>query len=939
MLGIDRDRLLACWSRWVSRHPVVILLVALALAALAAWIAIAGVRLGPLAAGPLVFQSDRNALIDETIPWNRRFIAWWESFPGAESMVVVVDAGPAGARRAGAERFVEALAARLERADWIEQVTWRLEFGPRAARLASRSRLAAVLEEAEASAPLLMSPTPAAFLEGVSRRFQAQAAGAAHAPEALGGSIARLAELIEAMRRVLAAPPASPALSPAPSPVQEPGAADPAPLLEAVGAGPQVRLLRSENGRLYFLRLIPRPDAEALEALGPAIEAVRREIDRLLEAHPGIEAGLTGIEVIEADETAAAERDSLFASVLALLLIAGLLLLANQSWRTPLLILAALLVGIAWSFGFAAVAVGHLQVLSVIFAVMLLGLGVAYGIHFAAGYEQVRHAHPPGTVGFRAAIDWTLRRTGPGVVTGALTTAAAFSTTLATDFTGVAEMGLVAAGGILLCLVAMVGLFPALLRLAKRDPAQVAHHEHRWVHLFETRWITPFVRHPRRTLGVAALAMGLSALLLTQMRFDHDLLKLQPRGAPSVRWAERIAEEDERSIFYGISVAEDLETARARTEALRELETVEGVGGIGRLFPREAEAKRAMLAETRKSLEAALASAKAAEPVTGGAERLPAQVEAMGTMLAGARGAGWIPAPLRPEIDRLAGAMEGLQETVRDLPEAERNRRLERLARAWAAMRRSLAGKLTRLTDPAPLRPADLPPALVRPSIADRGPLAGHYALEIYPRLPEGADLTGPLDPRFLPRFVSEMRSVDPEVTGVIMQIYRSGALILASYTLAGMLALGVVLVLVWIDFRSLHDALLALLPVVAGFSVTFGIMVVAGMPVNPANIIVLPLMFGIGGDDGVHMIHRYRQEPDASPPGLTSGTGKGITVTTLTSMVAFGALLTADHRGMASIGFVLFVGLGMTLLACWTLLPAWLTLRQARGGSGKTGA
>ncbi len=159
-----------------------------------------------------------------------------------------------------------------------------------------------------------------------------------------------------------------------------------------------------------------------------------------------------------------------------------------------------------------------------------------------------------------------------------------------------------------------------------------------------------------------------------------------------------------------------------------------------------------------------------------------------------------------------------------------------------------------------------------------------------------------------------------------------SGELIRTSYQSAGVAALVVVFVLVWIGMRDLRDALLCLAPVAVGFALTFGLMWLVGMQVNPANIIVLPLMFGIGVDSGVHMLHRYRQEPAASPPGLTHGTGKGITVTSFTTMIGFAAMMLARHRGIQSLGFVLTVGLALTLLACWTVVPACLRLRQLKG-------
>ena len=269
------------------------------------------------------------------------------------------------------------------------------------------------------------------------------------------------------------------------------------------------------------------------------------------------------------------------------------------------------------------------------------------------------------------------------------------------------------------------------------------------------------------------------------------------------------------------------------------------------------------------------------------------------------------------------------------LTPAERDARLAKLFEDYAAFRTQTAEQIRQVFDPTPIGVSDLPPGLLSGWIAPGSKGGTQYVLEVYPKT--SADVNGPLDPRFLKPFIQQMRSVDPAVTGVVVQVYESGELIRRSYVEAGVLAPIVVLVLVWIDFRSIRDALLSLAPVAVGFVITFGVMFLVGMAVNAANIIVLPLMFGIGVDAGVHMIHRWRMNPDARPLGLTSGTGKAISLTSYTAMIGFGSMMIAKHRGVASLGFVLTLGLGMTLLACWTVMPALLELRTRRTRSASS--
>jgi hypothetical protein len=117
-------------------------------------------------------------------------------------------------------------------------------------------------------------------------------------------------------------------------------------------------------------------------------------------------------------------------------------------------------------------------------------------------------------------------------------------------------------------------------------------------------------------------------------------------------------------------------------------------------------------------------------------------------------------------------------------------------------------------------------------------------------------------------------------------------------------------------------------MPAGVGFALTFGVMWLVGQRVNAANIIVLPLMFGIGVDTGVHILHRYRHYPTTRPLGLSHSTGKAVTVTCLAAAIGFGSLMISSHRGMVSLGFVMATGILLTMLACWLVLPAWLELR-----------
>jgi len=917
-----RYRVLGRWSDFVCRRPGWVLFIA----------GVVSVASICVTWQNLTFQSDRNALLSMDLDWNRNFEDWRTSFPGNDDLYVVVDAGPVqgpglvphAQRLKQAQALVDQLGPALMADEHVEFAIWGFDaqrFSPRTLRMLPLEEFNARLAQIAQSQVLLSSPTPQHLLAAAMGVMRQQSPpnqdDGAHETQIAQG-VEELARLIGAIGEALRVPIG-----------QRP---DLGQLMEAAQGEQENRIyLASENGRMLFIRVTPRKEAQSINALADAIEAIRGMVDKVSPRYPGVEAGLTGIDVVEADETDTAMRDSTITSLIAAVLITVMLTGAFGGWRVPVLAVAALGVGIVWTFGFLTLAVGHLQVLSIVFAVILLGLGIAYGVHLASCVELIRHKHADTPQGFSAAMRESFQTVGPGVITGAVTTSAAFCTTMLTDFRGVAEMGLIAAGGIFLCLFSMFSVFPALLSLYASgkhhfDPARAGRFR-----VFEPRWVMPFVKRPRATLATAAVVTGVSLIAVAQMDFDYDLMKLQPRGVDSVQWQDRIAHDGGQSIWAAVSVADSLEEARRLKDRYMALACVADVKGIGMLFPSDEAEKIEKLTAMRNRLGTTLTAALADEPsaqAQGPVPDLGTQLMAMRLALGAAMNQE-MPQVIHQRLQGLAKVIGRVTTSLSQLNGDQRTARLGQLQDEYQQWRQQTAAQIDAALDTSPLVPTDLPGELVRPYIGNAGPHAGKYALEIHPRLPAGVD--GPLAPVFLPQFIGQLEQLDEHITGVIVQVYRSGHLILRSYQAAGLYALAVVFVLVWLDFRSARAASLSLLPVAVGFVVTAGVMWLAGVSVNPANIIVLPLMFGIGVDSGVHMLHRCRQDPHGQPVGLTCGTGKGITVTSLTAVIGFGSMMFASHRGIASLGFVMATGIGLTMLACWTVMPAWLCLVSAR--------
>lgn len=903
-------------ARLVCRHPIIVLVIGGLVAAASVWVSV----------DRLQFQPNRNDLLSKDLAWNQRIIDWWRSFPHMSDMVVAVDThagvGDAQARRAEAESFVRDLAERLRKSREIVNVDWgapEKAFSPKTARLLPLDEFKETIERVEDSAPIVHAPTLSDALADMSTQISQSRSQSAGAEGGIVAGIRGLRGFVDAIGASLEG-------------TQTGNPFEASDVAEGASDQSTWRFLETPNGRFLIVRLTPRNEADVLNEKAEAIDTIRAAIDDLKTKYEGVDVGLTGISVVESDETKVATMDSAISSFLAFGVIAALMIASFHGWRKPLQAMLALVVGIAWTFGFLTLAIGHLQILSVVFVVILLGLGIDFAIHISTTIEEFRHQHPDGRAPFQKVLAETFQLTGPGVLTGAATTAAAFASTTFTDFRGVAELGIIACAGIVLCMISMFTLYPAMLSLFQHSYRHIRPLAERSFHIFNVRWILPMVRHPLITVGIATLITAAAGIAGWRVKFSEDLLALQPTGVASVQWQQRLSEQGDLSIWYGVSVCDSLNQARARRNAFEKLATVEHVGGIGILFPEHEPEKDALIRKAREQL--GLDGPIPSSGSTDGAA-LRSELTGMRSLLTVAtRGVKLAPA-LDAALKNLGSSIDAAVASLDSLTGDARDAALARLTRNYAAFREGVIRHVGAVLETSPLAPDDLPPAVLDTYVSKTGPTGTRYALEVYPKLPEAQGVTSPLDPRFLDIFMHAVQSVDPHITGVLPQIYYSNEVIRASFVRSGAIAIVVVLVIVLVVFRSLVAAAMCMMPVVIGFVLTFGVMDVFGLTVNPANIIVLPLLFGIGVDCGVHVMHRWRLNPHERPLGLTHGTGKGVTLTSLTTMAGFASMLVARHRGIQALGLVMTIGIGLTLATCWTVLPAVLELRARSRGEG----
>jgi len=658
--------------------------------------------------------------------------------------------------------------------------------------------------------------------------------------------------------------------------------------------------LLAKEGRLGFVLLRLKKESTGFAGASVATDELRRIIAAVRGRHSDATIGLTGLPVMEDDEMRSSQRSMLWASGLSLAAVVLVIVAGFGGIRHALMANLVLLIGMAWAFGWATASVGHLNILSVTFTVTMIGVGIDYGTYYVGRYLEMRRA---GHDCAEALLE-TSGSVGPGILTGAVTTAVAFFCAAFTSFVGVAELGMIAGGGILLCAAAELLVLPAFLavvdrsRLGRSIPQPVPVHA----------WLAPLFRH-RRFVAFAGLA-GTLALVggLPELAYDHNLLNLQADGLESVAVEKKLLAECDQSVWYALSIADSREELLERKRLLTALPSVERVDEIASLLPADEEVKRPIIERIRGRL-AALPERPPEIPVD--------RLDALGETLAWAQAE----AMKRPGGLRTAWQLERSREQLRRRGPEDCYRLLAAFQQRSAGDLLSRLHALAGVADPEPPRLEDLPPSLVERFVGS----SGRHLLKIYGR----GDIW-----RFesLEKFVKDVRSVDPRATGNPLQAYEASLEMKRSYEQAAIYAMIVILAVLWLDFRSISCTVLAALPLAIGMAQTLGLMGLLGIDLNPANLIGIPLILGIAVDYGVHIVHDALERP--GPYRISPSTANSVLVDALTTILGFGALMVADHKGLESLGRVLTLGVTACTVTSLVFLPILLSfLRPERAG------
>ncbi len=876
--------LLAAWFRLVGRWPRAVVLV----------IAVLTIWLGLYASSHLGVNTDLDAMFSEQLPHRVLELEYERTFPMmSETVLVVIDGETAERASEAAQRLGDRMRAapKLFRSVYVPGGDF---FEEHALLYMTTDELEDFADHLARVQPYLAGLAKDGTLRGLANLLE-RGVAAVRDGEIEG------AELTSILERTVRA-------------------------VRAVLDGRRYRLSWAEvvagrdldvDAKRRFIIAQPVLDYDEMVAARKPLGALRlfaRELG-LDEAH-GVRVRTTGDIALSYEEMQLVQRQATLAGIASFIAVSVLLLLALRYTRLVSSTLVTLLIGLIWAFAFAARAVGHLNMVSIAFPVLFIGLAVDFGIHFCMRYEELLVEG----LEHEEALSETARSVGTSILLCALTTAIGFYAFVPTDFSGVAELGLIAGSGMFISVLMTFTLLPALISIgrptgAAQRPVPAA--------LRVVSIPTIATRRPR-LVATAALAFALWAvLLMPRVHFDENPLRVRDPNAESVQVFEELLAGGGSSPWNVSVLADNLPAARQLAAKLTALPEVDQALTISDYVPADQDEKLSIMEDVSLFL-APIPSKDATSPPPV----LNEQVAAL--------------ASLRRELTHLTdvdadaglmraahavrGALGEFLLRVKEEP-AEANHLVGELDRSLMASLPSQLQSLQRAVNAGPITLENLPAGLLERMVAS----GGAVRVEVSP----AEDLR---DNQALERFVSAVRRVAPRATGPAIGLYAQSQATVRALREALTSAVIVITILLLLIWRTVGDTLLVMTPLGLAALLTAGATVLLDLPFNFADVIVVPLLLGMGVDSGIHLVHRARMSDVERKRLLGTSTAHAILFSSLTTIASFASLGFASHRGIASLGQLLAVGVGLAVVSNLFVLPALIELRARRAAAKAAG-
>ena len=619
------------------------------------------------------------------------------------------------------------------------------------------------------------------------------------------------------------------------------------------------------------------------------LEAVIAEFE-----HPymsDVQIRLTGQVPLEHQEIVSAWESVSFAGTLALVILVLVLLFGVRSIRIIAATYISMICGLIWTSAWAMFTVGSYNTISVMFLVMFIGLGVDFAIHLCMKYQESLGENSKSD----ALIDAN-QKLGPALMLCGITSGIGFLAFVPTEYIGLRELGIISGGGMIIAVVVSLTLIPAMFAIMK-PPAAAAE-----IPLVSAISALAAV-NPRQTSIATFVLAGLLIAIASKAQFDYSTLSLKDPDSEAMATLRELHDEDIVTDYVLTWVAPDIESAEAQRDSLTALEVVSEVVTPNDYLPADQQEKLYLLEDATFLLDSVFYAEQTASTLTDPELlSLISQLQkAITEEVARPKTTPDVAASLNrihASLALLAGGDAGLRHRFTQLIIPPVQEEIFWLSNAFSATEVAIEQL-----------PGQLRERIIAPD--------GSVIVSITP----GEDV---VDVSALRRFTEEVRSIVSNVTGRPVLDLGIGEIVIEAFTIALTLAIVSIFVILLVALRSPVDALLVFIPLTMTALVTLSASVVSGMQLNMANIVVIPLIFGLGVDNGIHIVKRFHQVADVTKL-VQSSTPRAVFLSNLTSLSTFCALSVSTHHGIYSIGVLLTVGLASLMLLTLIALPALL--------------
>jgi hopanoid biosynthesis associated RND transporter like protein HpnN len=812
-------------------------------------------------------------LISADLPWRQREERFLESFPQRQ-ILVVIDAPTPELVEQAAAKLAHALATRSELIHSVRQIQGGNFFARNGLLYLPTDEVARVTDGLTRANVLLKTLAADPSLRGILHALSLGITGVQRGALKLDDMTRPMTMAADTAEDVVAGRPASFSW-------------------RALAGGKPVE----PTDLRRFIEVEPVLDFTALEPGRAATDAIAQTASDLkLGADYQARVRQTGRIPTDDDEFRTLKKDAGLNAAVSLLAVLIILWLALRSARIIFAVAISLLVGLAISAAWGLFLVGSLNLISIAFFVLFIGLGVDFGIQFNVRYRAERHDYPE----LRTALHSTAVKVGGPLALAALATAVGFSSFLPTAYRGLSELGEIAGSGMIIAFVTSITLLPALLAVLN-PPGEP--HPMGFAQLAPVDRFLELHRIP--VVVIIILVVVLASPLLFWLQFDFNPLHLQSPKVESVTTFLELRKNPQTGANAIEIEASDLAAANATARRLSALPEVSQTRTLSDLVPSDQDEKLKLIHDAATTIDASLNPREVRPPTDReDIEALSSVADTLSKVAGNTQGPG-------------ADAARRLSQLLRQLAEAEPLARMRTETAVTVPLRISL-DQLRQELKPERINTENIPSDVA----GDWVTTDGHARVQV---LPKG----DPEDTEVLRGFATSVLAVEPNATGPAVFLYEARNTVVRAFIEAGIFALSAIAILLWIALRRMGDVVLTLLPLVVAGVVTLELCAVFDLPLNFANIIALPLLLGVGVAFKIYYIMAWRAGKTAL---LQSSLTRAVIFSAMTTATAFGSLWLSSQPGTSSMGKLMALALVCTMTAAVLFQPALMGPPREKG-------